>query len=233
MSAAKLVLVPTPIDEQNPLEGVAHALLLKAATEDRANSIFVIEDLKPGRKRWLSWKLPRDIVEDFVLFNEHTSRELAPQLVAQMKSGKSVYLMSDGGLPAFCDPGQDLVRLCHEKNIQVTSTPFQNSISLAVALSGIVHNQFLFAGFLPIKDPERAEAIDKIASNNITTIIMDTPYRLKKLLEELESKIDKKRIAFLAMDLNSETEELRYGTLHSIRARLTNYKREFILVLSP
>lgn len=230
--SAKLILVPTPIDEQNPLEGVAHALLLKAATQEREKSIFVIEDLKPGRKRWLSWKLPRDIVEDFVLFNEHTAQDLAQKLVAEVKSGKNVYLMSDGGLPAFCDPGQNLVRLCHEKNIQVTATPFQNSVSLALALSGLDHSQFLFAGFLPIKDPQRGQEIDKIVGNKMTTIIMDTPYRLKKLLEELEGKIDKKRVVFLAMDLNCESEELLYGPIGTIKKRLENYKREFILILS-
>ncbi|EQC49327.1 tetrapyrrole methylase [Bacteriovorax sp. BSW11_IV] len=231
--SGKLVLVPTPIDETNPLEGVAHALLLKAATDELENSIFVIEDLKPGRRRWLSWKLPREVVEDFVLFNEHTSEKLAPDLIKKLKSGHNIYLMSDGGLPAFCDPGQNLVKLCHEQNIKVTATPFQNSISLAIALSGIDHNKFLFAGFLPIKDPERALAMDEIVGNKITTVLMDTPYRLKKLLEELENKIDKKRNVFLAMDLNSENEELLFGPVKQIRSKLKEFKREFILVLAP
>lgn len=116
-----LTLIPTPIDEIHPLETTAWELLNNISGD--SNSIVCIEDLKPGRRRWLRWNLPRNQVEDFVLYNEHNHKEQCIHLINELKSGKNVYLMSDGGLPAFCDPGQDLVRVCHKNKIKVTSTP--------------------------------------------------------------------------------------------------------------
>lgn len=226
-----LTLVPTPIDESSPLEQVAFEALEKA-TENPDKNIFIIEDLKPGRRRWLKFGLTRDLVEDFVLFNEHTRKEATSQVLSELKKGKNAFIMSDGGLPAFCDPGVELVQSCHREGIKVTSTPFANSISLALAMSGLDHSSFTFAGFLPIKSPEREVAMDKFLKRSETIIFMDTPYRMKKLLSELGPKTSK-REAFLAMDLNSETEECLFGKINSFSNKISDFKREFILVLGP
>ncbi len=229
-----LTLIPTPIDEEHPLEGVAHSTLMQAATEHVANSIFVIEDLKPGRRRWLKWKLPREIVDDFVLYNEHTAKEVCHDLLAKLKKGVNVFIMSDGGLPAFCDPGIELVSMCHDHGIRVTSTPFYNSISLALALSGFNHNRFQFEGFLPVKDPERGKQLERVLTDNQTLILMDTPYRMKKLLAELDEMLTGSKISrrvFVGMDLNSENELLVRGTISQVMKRIDDFKREFILIL--
>ncbi|WP_372652079.1 SAM-dependent methyltransferase [Halobacteriovorax sp.] len=226
-----LTLIPTPIDEDSPLEQVAFKQL-KEATENPSDNIFIIEDLKPGRRRWLKFGLTRDLVEDFVLFNEHSRVENLPIIMQALKSGKNAFIMSDGGLPAFCDPGVELVKACHQNNIKVTATPFSNSISLALALSGIDHSKFTFGGFLPIKSPERDEELKSILSRKETIILMDTPYRMKKLLDEVNS-LKTGRLAFLAMDLNCPSEELHFGKLESITKKVKDFKREFILILSP
>lgn len=224
-----LILVPTPIDEENPLEGTALDLL-KTACED--GSFIAIEDLKPGRRRWIRWGLPREKVDDLILYNEHTRDELNQDLIQKMKSGKKLFLMSDGGLPAFCDPGQELVNLCHEHDIKVTSTPFYNSTILALALSGFPHQKFIFEGFLPAKKDERESALKKVLENRNTIILMDTPYRLKSLLLDLD-KFSPRREIFLAMDLNAKEEALLRGTPKQISKKIENFKREFVLVLSP
>lgn len=228
-----LTLVPTPISEDLPLEEVAFKRLYNAATLEREKSIFVIEDLKPGRKRWLSFKLPREIVEDFVLYNEHTSKTVSLDLLQQLKNGMNVYLMSDGGLPAFYDPGIELVDLCHLNNIKVTSTPFNNSVSLALALSGFSHKKFWFEGFLPMDSEERHKTIKSLYSQKHTSIVMDTPYRLKRVLEEFaEIHGQSRKNVFLALDLNSQTEELRRGKPLELLKSITDLRREFVLVLS-
>ncbi|PIK15484.1 SAM-dependent methyltransferase [Halobacteriovorax sp. JY17] len=224
-----LTLIPTPIDEESPLEQVAFQKLEEAAKNPSEN-IFIIEDLKPGRRRWLKFGLTRDLVEDFVLFNEHTREEVLPNILSSLKAGKNAFIMSDGGLPAFCDPGVELVRACHEEGIKVTSTPFSNSISLALALSGIDHSKFTFGGFLPIKAPEREEELSSILKRRETIILMDTPYRMKKLLNEVR-ELNTGRKAFLAMDLNCPSEELHYGNLEGILKKVSEFKREFILIL--
>ncbi|WP_127715958.1 SAM-dependent methyltransferase [Halobacteriovorax sp. HLS] len=227
----KLTLIPTPIDESSPLEQTAFNLLSEAAS-DLSKNTLAIEDLKPGRRRWLHFGLTRDVVEDFVLYNEHTKKEACKALLKDLKSGKNVFLMSDGGLPAFCDPGVDLVRECHLSGIEVCSAPFSNSISLALAMSGLDHNSFSFAGFLPIKSPERESQLDKFLKRGETTIFMDTPYRMKKLLQEIQSH-SSGRIAFLAMDLNCETQECYFGKISSFINNISDFKREFILIIGP
>lgn len=231
----KLILVPTPISESGSLEPVAFEMLNQAATSQFDNSIFVIEDLKPGRKRWLDFGLPRTAVDHFVLYNEHTAEKISHELLGKLKQGSNVYLMSDGGLPAFYDPGVELVRLCHQNNVKVTSTPFFNSIALAVALSGFNHKKFWFEGFLPLDKDERKNVLEKCLGNQHMSIVMDTPYRLKRLLEEI-AEIAKegrnKKKLFLAMDLNSTSEELLIGNALELIARIKDFKREFILIIS-
>ena len=223
-----LFLIPTPIDEISPLEGMALSLLQKAAAEEHENSLFLIEDLKPGRRRWLRFGLPRESVDKFILFNEHTATDkLCHELISELKLGKNLYLMSDGGLPAFCDPGANLVDLCHQNKVRVTSTPFANSVSLALALSGFSHDRFVFFGFLSRDKEIRKQELGEIKDERRTVILMDTPYRLKRVLEEVQ---DFGREIFLAMDLGSENEELLRGSARQVISKLKDYKREFILI---
>lgn len=230
-----LTLIPTPISEDGLLEPTAFKLLNKAAETEFDQSLFVIEDLKPGRRRWLSFGLPRNVVDHFVLYNEHTAEAISKELLSHLLSGKNVYLMSDGGLPAFYDPGIELVRLCHKNKIKVTATPFPNSIALALALSGLNHRKFWFEGFLPLDQTERKITLKKLHSAHHTSILMDTPYRLKRLLEELE-EIEKSshrsKSIFLAMDLNSSTEELHLGHATQLLKDISDFKREFVLIIS-
>ncbi|MDO9182133.1 MAG: SAM-dependent methyltransferase [Bacteriovorax sp.] len=230
-----LTLIPTPLSEVGELEPVAFALLQNAALNDQVNSIFVIEDLKPSRRRWLNFKLPRESVESFVLYNEHTASVVSKELLSELQSGKNVFLMSDGGLPAFYDPGVELVKMCHQNHIRVTSTPFCNSVVLAMALSGFNHKKFWFEGFLPLENAERIIVIKKLLAQKYPSILMDTPYRLKRVLEEfVESwgnNPNSKKL-FLALDLNSPTEELRLGTPKELLGAIADFKREFILIIS-
>lgn len=228
-----LTLIPTPLSEEGELEPVAYRTLLSAAIDNREHSVFVIEDLKPGRKRWLNFKLPRECVDDFVLYNEHTAKTTALELLSALKSGKNVYLMSDGGLPAFYDPGVELVDLCHKNNIRVTSTPFFNSVVLALALSGFNHKKFWFEGFMPLESEERIKVLKNSLDSKSTTVLMDTPYRLKRVLEEMESVWGRsKKELFLACDLNKTNEELRRGGPGELLGAISDYKREFVLVVS-
>lgn len=229
-----LTLVPTPIDETSKLTIEALALLQEATKfENREQNIFVVEDLKPARKRWISFGLPREIIDSFRQLNEHNYLDSTKNLLQELKSGKNVFLMSDGGMPAFYDPGQELVYQSHKSNIKVTSTPFSNSVILALALSGLSHKQFLFHGFMPLDNLEREQLIQSILKQKLTCILMDTPYRLKRLLEELAS-LDKSgnKQYFVGLDLNQATEELHLGRPLDILNKIQDYKREFVMVIS-
>lgn len=229
--SGKLILIPTPLDESLPLEAVAHEHLLKDSLSDQV--VLLVEEHKVARQRWIKWGLPREAIDRFVLFNEHTQEESRASVINELKSGKTVYLMSDGGLPAFCDPGQKLVKLCHEKGVTVSSTPFPNSIALAVSLSGLDHSKFFFAGFLSSEAAERKKELEQIASRNETVVMMDTPYRLNALLSDIGSSRLKGRKFFLATQLNSKNEKNVYGSYSDIlKAAEHLHKPEFVLVIS-
>ena len=228
---SKLILIPTPLQDDLPLESVA----LRALQEDclKEDVVLLVEEHKIGRQRWLKWGLPREAIEKFVLFNEHTQEKIQGEIIAKLKEKKTVYLMSDCGLPAFCDPGQKLVDACHKQNITVTSTPFPNSIALAMALSGFPHGSFFFGGFIPLKDPERTDWLKVQLKRPEPVIMMDTPYRLKKLVEELVQIKATKEI-FLGLDLGAPNERLLRGSASRINTHAEiSEKREFILILGP
>lgn len=228
---SKLVLVPTPIAEDIPLEPVALKMLLDESM--LPETLILVEEHKVARQRWIKWGLPREAIEKFILFNEHTRDKEKVEVMKALKSGKKVFLMSDCGLPAFCDPGQELVDLCHKQNIEVTATPFPNSIALAVALSGFSHARFSFSGFVPVKDPERETWIKDELKRPETLVWMETPYRLKKLLETLQKNGTKREI-FLGMDLGSPSEKLLRGSATRLNKELgEGEKREFVMVISP
>jgi 16S rRNA (cytidine1402-2'-O)-methyltransferase len=224
-----LTLIPTPIDDESPLCPVAKKLL-EAAFKN--NDVILVEELKAGRRRWIHFGLPREAIEHFQLYNEHTRDNTSGEVLKELLKGKNVFLMSDCGLPAFCDPGTELVDLCHQKNIKVTSSPFANSIALAVALSGFKHNRFIFEGFIPVKREDRNKELNRILKQKEMSILMDTPYRLKRLLEEIEQRNTPRQI-FLGIDLNQESEVLLKGDVVSVINKIKDFKREFILLIGP
>lgn len=224
-----LILVPTPIDDFSDLEPGAKARLIKACENQ---DIICVEELKEGRRRWLRFGLSREAIENFLLYNEHTRDENRELLIGHLKSGKNVFLMSDCGLPAFCDPGADIVSRCHDLGIKVTSTAFANSIALAIALSGFDHSRFIFEGFLSAKSEFRSKEIKRVANQREVTVLMDTPYRMKKIVDELAS-VNPERVAFLAIELNQPDEVLKRNTLSTLSKGLEKMKKEFILVLGP
>lgn len=228
MKKGLLILVPTPLQESQMLVGPALELLRDHL--EKGDALFCVEDAKPGRRRWLSWGLPRSEIENLICYNEHTRDDLREELIAEMKKGKTLFLMSDGGLPAFCDPGKDLVKRCHDEGIRVTSTPFENSVILALALSGFDHEQFFFGGFPPRDKAERKNFYKEILKKKETIILMDAPYRLPKVLAEID-ELGSKRELFLAMDLGSEDELLIRGSAQKLIKKVNAQKAEFILII--
>ena len=226
-----LILIPTPLEESLPLEPVALEALKSASTD--SNALILVEEHKVARNRWIQWGLPRQSVDSFVVFNEHTAKSENQAILEKLKSGKRAFLMSDGGLPAFCDPGMDLVSLCHDSGIPVTATPFPNSIALALALSGYDHREFHFSGFLPAESQERKNALTRISQKYPCTIVlMDTPYRLQTLLKDVADSPLKIRELFIGTSLNTHQERLFRGKPKDLLTELgTLNKIEFVMVI--
>lgn len=227
----KLVLVATPIEEMGELKAQTKDILLKACENSDAN-IIAVEDPKPARRRWLHWGLPRTTIEHFYYLNEHGQKESTSSLIEELRKGKNIFLLSDGGLPAFCDPGRALVYRCHEHNISVEATSFDNSLLLAIALSGFTEGPFSFLGFPPKEKEERLSFFRNLVQKKEVVSFMDTPYRLDRCLEEVSSAFkSKERKVLVAMDLGRETYELLWCSSSQLMSRSLG-KREFVCVIA-
>lgn len=221
-----LTLVPTPIYSEGLLDPKT---LEKLKSAQDTSALFVFEDQRPARRRWLKWGLDRSVIDRFEYLNEHNVLEQTEVLHQFLKQGRDVYLFSDAGLPAFCDPGQVLVRRCHESKIEVSATDFSNSVALALAMSGFDHSEFYFAGFLARSKEERKSKITSLFNQTKETFIfMDTSYRLKTIMEELRLLSCQRKI-FCAMDLNKETQEYYWGSISKFK--LPVEKKEFVMVV--
>lgn len=234
--SGQLILVPTPISEMGTLTNELREQLLRAFEK---GAIIAVEDLKPARQRWRAWDLPREAIESFFPYNEHTrggdSSDGDKLLLEKLKKGETVYLMSDGGMPAFCDPGRSLVAECHRQGITVTCTPTDNSLLPTVALSGFTEGAFSFLGFPPREKGERKEWFLSLKKKSEVLVFMDTPYRLDRVISELiEGYQDqaKSQFVYLLCDINRETERSYWGPLSKLSSLQPLEKGEFVLVLA-
>lgn len=225
-----LVLVPTPLNSKHPLNPQTLSMLLKYL--EKGNSCILVEEAKSARRRWINWGLDRRYMDDFIIYNEHTQKKELTQILNLLQNKKTVFLLSDLGLPAFCDPGCELVSLCHDHDIKVTATPFYNSTLLALALSGFCHKRFYFAGFLHRNQEIRKEEIEKLKSFHATIIIMDTAYRREALLNQLYKTFKNERRFLLALDLNGANERLIRGYPEDILEKTKSLKKlDFVLLI--
>ncbi len=165
------------------------------------------------------------------LLNEHSTPADLKRLT-HLAREKKVALVSDCGTPAFCDPGADLVAACYKENIPVTTIPGASSVMAALSLSGFPLKEFVFKGFLSQKTPERAKEIKELKSEQKSIVLMDTPYRLEKLISELANEMPD-REAFLAANTTQREEWSFRGSIRNLLALVKDKKAEFVLVLGP
>lgn len=168
---------------------------------------------------------------ELIAVNEHNEREVAPQLVQRLMQGDSFALISDGGTPIFADPGSYLIRLASEASIRVVPVPGPSSLMAALSILDFNLDRFIFAGFLSPKTEIRQKEMEKIKSYHMPVLLMDTPYRLQRTLEEIEKVFGKGQKITLACDLTLKTESIYRGSVREIRNQLKKSKAEFILVL--
>jgi 16S rRNA (cytidine1402-2'-O)-methyltransferase len=165
------------------------------------------------------------------VLNEHTTTEDLTLLVDLCKK-QDVALVTDCGTPGFCDPGFQLVRECRKFGLEIKALPGASSLMTLLSLSSQRIYQFHFRGFLPAENVARQKELKIISSSKEALILMDTPYRLKKLLSEL-SLVLPKRLALLGCDLTQPTEFVIEDQIENLTKKLNQEKAEFILLIYP
>ncbi len=216
-----LCLIATPIG--NPKD-----ISLRALEYLRSCDIVVGEEERELQK---FLKINNIEVTTTELLNEHSSPSDLKKLVRLAKE-KKVALVSDCGTPAFCDPGADLVSACYESGIIVTTLPGASSVMAALSLSGFTLNEFIFKGFLSQKTEERAKEVKDLVKEKRPIVLMDTPYRLEKLINELNKEMPERGV-FLAANTTQREEWSFRGQIKSLLPKVSGKKAEFVLVLGP
>ncbi len=191
-----LYLVATPIGNISDLSERAIKILSEVdfiAAEDTRNTQKLLRIL--------------GINNTTISYYEHNKREHGELIIKKLLGGESCALVSDAGTPAISDPGEDIVRLCYENNISVTSVPGCCAAINALTLSGLSTKSFTFEGFLPYQKKERREKLDVIKQNKATIILYEAPHKLKNTLNDLYLSLGDRKIA-LCREMTKLNEEV-------------------------
>ena len=151
------------------------------AAEDTRNSIKLLNHF--------------DIHTPMTSYHEYNKIEKAHYLADKMKGGMNVALITDAGTPGISDPGEDLVRICYEEGIEVTSLPGACACVTALTLSGLGTRRFCFEAFLPSDKKERQDILKELEEETRTIIVYEAPHRLVKTLKELYGRLGDRRMS--------------------------------------
>lgn len=221
MTEPALYLVATPIGNLDDMSARAIKTLNEVdfiAAEDTRNSIKLLNRY--------------DIKKPLISYFEYNKKERGEQIVKRLLDGESCALITDAGMPAISDPGEDLVRLCHENGITVSVIPGANAAVSAIAVSGLFTGRFCFEGFLSTSTKSRLEHLDNIKDEKRTMIFYEAPHKLKKTLADFKKTLGNRKIA-LARELTKLHEEIIVTTLDEAieKYNTTEPRGEFVLVI--
>ena len=216
-----LYLVGTPIGNLSDISERALKVLSEVdfiAAEDTRNS-----------GKLLSYF---DIKKPMVSYFEHNKRERGEMIVSRIEAGESCALITDAGMPAISDPGEDIVRICAERGVPVSVVPGPCAAVSALAMSGLFTGKFVFEGFLSTANNERREALENLKNERRTIIFYEAPHKLKGTLADLMKAFGDRKIS-LCRELTKLNEEVLRMTLsEAIAYYEENQPRgEYVLVL--
>jgi 16S rRNA (cytidine1402-2'-O)-methyltransferase len=219
-----LILVATPI-------GNANDISLRGLEVLRRVPVIILEEYKEStaflRQHGITSQTTR-----YETLNEHSTSEDLQKLLELCRQ-LDVALITDCGTPGFADPGADLVRLCRQAKVPVTAAPGPSSLMTLLSLSSQQLRTFYFRGFLPQETSAREQAWLALKQKGTEAVVlMDTPYRLQKMLDELVQYFPGRRV-LLALNLTQENEQILEGKPEEVRAQVRDKKAEFMLLLYP
>ncbi|MEN9908340.1 MAG: hypothetical protein RLZZ540_1489 [Bacteroidota bacterium] len=206
----KLYLIPTTMGECDPMDVLPQTVKRTIDFID----YYIVENEKTARKS-IKEVHPEKKQADLVLYalNKHTEIKEHLDFIKPLLEGKNVGLMSEAGCPGVADPGAVIVKLAHERGIQVIPLVGPSSILLAMMASGMNGQSFTFHGYLPIeKDEKRAsfKSLERISfEKNQSQIFIETPYRNNKLLEDLIQTLHPETHLCIATDITLPTEYIK------------------------
>ena len=173
-----------------------------------------------------------DIHKQLTSYHEHNKREKGEYIVELLKEGKNVALVSDAGTPAISDPGEDLVKLCIENDLNITSIPGCVAGVNALILSGLSTKRFAFEGFLSVNKRHRYEHLESVKNDTHTLIFYEAPHKLTYTLKDMLDILGDRKIA-LCRELTKLHEEVIRTTLSEAQTLYTEKspKGEYVIII--
>ncbi|GKX32228.1 ribosomal RNA small subunit methyltransferase I [Vallitalea longa] len=219
--SGKLYLVATPIGNLEDITYRAVRLLNEV-------DVIAAEDTRHTKKLLNHF----DIDTPLTSYHEHNKMEKGPYLVKKLEDGINIALVTDAGTPGISDPGEDLVKLCLENNIEVTSAPGAVALITALILSGISTRRFVFEGFLPFDKKQRNSIMQKLAVEHRTIILYEAPHRLKQTLKQLLDILGNRNLA-ITRELTKKFEEINPTTLEEAIDKYNDElpRGEYVLII--
>jgi 16S rRNA (cytidine1402-2'-O)-methyltransferase len=202
--SGQLFIVPTPIGNLEDITLRAISILKSVdliLAEDTRVSSFLLRHLQ--------------IEKPLKSYHQHNEHKILDQLISDLRSGKNIALISDAGTPGISDPGFLLIREAITNNLDVISLPGSTAFVPALVNSGLPSNEFSFYGFLPQKKGRQTK-LKKLALEEKTFVLYESPFRLLKLLQELKDHLGAERKASVSRELTKLFEETKRGSLDEL-----------------
>ncbi|QGG48678.1 16S rRNA (cytidine(1402)-2'-O)-methyltransferase [Heliorestis convoluta] len=205
----KLKVCATPI-------GNLEDITLRVLQALREADLIAAEDTRHTRKLLSAYEIHGPLTS----YHEHNKKGKGLEIVKKIEEGATVVLVSDAGLPGISDPGEDLIHLCIERNLPVEVLPGPSASITALVLSGLPTGRFVFEGFLPRQKKAYRQRLQELAKETRTIILYESPYRVQATLADLQDHFGAERRAALVRELTKKFEEVRRGTLGSLREEI-------------
>lgn len=220
--AGTLTLVGTPIGNLSDFSPRAVAALEACdfiAAEDTRVSLTLLNHF--------------GIKKPLISYYEHNKRERGELICRKLLDGENAVLVTDAGMPAISDPGEELVAQCHEKGIPVTVVPGPSAVITALAVAGLPTGRFTFEGFLSVNRRSRREHLDALKNETRTMVFYEAPHKLPSTLEDMRDAWGEERRICLVRELTKLHEEIVHTTLGEAAQhyRDTPPRGEFVLVI--
>ena len=224
MPRATLYLVATPIGNLEDITFRAVRVLKEA-------DLIACEDTRQTRKLLDHYGIRRPTIS----YHEHNEAARTPELIARLRAGASIALVSDAGVPLVSDPGYRIVQAAIAEGIAVDPIPGPSASLTALSASGLPANAFHFAGFLPPKPLQRKKALEELRQEQATLIFYEAPHRIRETLEAIEQTLGS-RPAVVARELTKLHQEFLRGTPREIANALAaraSIKGEMTILVGP
>ncbi|HOI29954.1 MAG TPA: 16S rRNA (cytidine(1402)-2'-O)-methyltransferase [Melioribacteraceae bacterium] len=219
---SKLIVVATPI-------GNLSDITYRAVDTLKSVDIIVCEDTRVTKILLDHYQIEKPL---FVVNAQNESKKI-PELIERINNGSVCALVSDAGTPSISDPGTRLVNAAVKNGIEVIGIPGPSAVILALSISGLPTDSFVFEGFLPQKKG-RQKKLTELAVEERTIVLYESTYRIEKLLEEINKYMPDRQLV-IGRELTKRFEEMWRGTAAEIIRDLSNktIKGEFVVIIAP